>query len=283
MSTILSGKEVALCLRSELQARAAALRERGIVPTLATVRVGADEADASYARGIRASCTAVGIALQCHALAADAPQSALEDLLQELNADPTVSGVLLFRPLPKHFDEKALCRLLSPHKDVDCMTDASLAGVWLGGDSFLPCTPEACMRVLAHYGIDCTGKHAVVLGRSAVVGRPLAELLLRSNATVTVCHSKTENPAALCRTADILIAAAGKARLVTAEFVKPGAVMLDVGIHWNEAEQRLTGDVDFDAVSPLAGAITPVPGGVGALTPTVLAAHVVAAAERSAV
>lgn len=139
------------------------------------------------------------------------------------------------------------------------------------------------MRILAHYGLDCAGKHAVVLGRSAVVGRPLAELLLRSNATVTVCHSKTEHLAAICRTANILIAAVGKQRLITAEYVQPGAVVLDVGIHWNEAEQCLTGDVDFDAVRPIAGAITPVPGGVGALTPTVLAAHVVAAAERSAI
>ena len=277
MATILYGKPVADRLCAELKTRVQAL---GVTPALATVRVGAEEADESYARAIEKRCDLIGVRLQKHALAKDAGQAALEEKLRELNSAHDVHGILLYRPLPEGYDERAAAACIDAQKDVDCMTEASLAGVCLGtGKGFAPCTPEACLRILEHYSVELEGKHAVVLGRSAVVGRPLATLLLRKNATVTVCHSRTQHLAELCRTADILVAAVGKARLVTAEFVKPGATVLDVGIHWNEETQTLCGDVDFDAVSPVAGAITPVPGGVGSVTSTILVEHVVEAAE----
>ena len=282
MATILSGKEVAATLRAALRERVNALQKRGVDPTLATVRVGLDAADDSYARAIDKSCAAVGIRLNPHILPGDCGQVALETTLRELDADSGVHGILLFRPLPKGFDEAAAAACVRLEKDVDCMTPASLAGLYLGADTgFPPCTPAACMRILSHYGVDPAGRHAVVIGRSAVVGRPLATLLLRANATVTVCHSRTQALQDICRTADILIAALGRERFVTADFVKPGAVVLDVGIHWNPQEGRLTGDVDFDTVGRLAGAITPVPGGVGGVTATVLTAHVIDAAEAA--
>lgn len=278
MATILYGKPVAERLCTELKTRVQAL---DVPPALATVRVGADAADESYARGIEKRCELVGVRLQKHVLAKDAGQTALENKLRELNCAPDVHGILLYRPLPEGYDERAAAACIGANKDVDCMTDASLAGVYLGSGGFAPCTPEACLRILAHYGVEIGGKHAVVLGRSAVVGRPLATLLLRQHATVTVCHSRTQHLAEICRTADILIAAVGKARFVTADFVKPGATVLDVGIHRDNETQALCGDVDFDAASAVAGAITPVPGGVGSVTSTVLIEHVVQAAFHS--
>ena len=280
MEHILSGRAAAADLQAMLKERVLALQAGGIVPTLATVRVGEDGADASYERAIVRVCRNVGIRLQKHVLPLGCGQAALEDQLRRLDRDPETSGILLFRPLPKALDEAAAAACIRPGKDVDCMTEAALAGVYLGtSGSWAPCTAEGCMRLLAHYGVDPAGMHAVVLGRSAVVGRPLATLLLRANATVTVCHSKTRDLAAVCRSADLLVAALGKEHFVGPEYIKPGAVVLDVGVHWNAAAGKMTGDVDFDAVAPLAGAISPVPGGVGAMTSTMLAAHVVAAAE----
>lgn len=280
MAVILNGKPVAERLRESLRERIAALAERGVLPCLATVQVGADGADASYVRGIEKSCAAVGVRLLRYELPADCGQAALEQVLRDYAADAAIHGILLFRPLTKGLDPAAAALCIPPEKDVDCMTEASLAGVYLGSGSFAPCTPEACLRLLSHYGVDCAGKHAVVVGRSQVVGRPLATLLLRQDATVTVCHSKTQNLAEICKSADLLIVAVGKPRLIGAAHIRPGATVLDVGVHWDAQTGAMTGDVDFDAAAPLAGAITPVPGGVGSVTSTVLASHVVAAAEQ---
>lgn len=283
MATVLSGKEVTAKLNEELKNRVDALYTQYIFPVLATVRVGERDDDVSYEKGILARCEKVGVKVRRYILPGRVTQADLEGLIDELNANALISGILLFRPLPKGFDEQSLCEKIAPQKDVDSATDASLSSVFLGKkEGFLPCTPEACMKILDHYGIDCTGKRAVVLGRSAVVGKPAAMLLLGKNATVTVCHSKTEDLAAVCREADILIAAVGRPKLVTADYIKPGAVVLDVGIHWDEQAGKLCGDVDFDAVAPVAGAITPVPGGVGTVTTSVLVQHVIDAAERNA-
>lgn len=283
MAMILSGKEVTAKLNEELKSRVEALQLQYIFPVLATVRVGARDDDVSYEKGILARCEKLGVKVRRYILPDTVTQAELEGLIDELNANPLISGILMFRPLPKTFDEAALCARISPKKDVDSATETSLAGVFLGKkDGFIPCTPEACMRILAHYGIDCSGKRAVVLGRSQVVGKPAAMLLLGKNATVTICHSKTEDLAAVCREADILIAAVGKAKLVTADFIKPGAVVLDVGIHWDAEAGKLCGDVDYDSAAEVAGAITPVPGGVGTVTSSILAGHVIDAAERNA-
>lgn len=283
MAMILSGREVTAALNEELKDRVAALYDRYIFPVLATVRVGEREDDISYEKGILSRCEKIGVRVRRYILPERVTQQDLEALIDELNANSLISGILLFRPLPKGFDEAALCNRIAPVKDVDSAADASLSSLFLGkGAGFVPCTPAACMKILAHYGIDCTGKRAVVIGRSLVVGKPAALLLLGKNATVTVCHSKTEDLASVCREADILIAAVGKAKLVTADFIKPGAVVLDVGIHWDEAAGKLCGDVDYDAVFPVAGAITPVPGGVGTVTTSVLIQNVIDAAERNA-
>ena len=284
MGKILSGTAVAAGLRELLRQRTAELGTSGRIPTLATVQVGEDGADSSYARAISKACEATGVRLLPRLLPLDCGQQVLEQTLHTLNEDPGISGILLFRPLPSGLDQTAAAACICPQKDVDCMTEASLAGLYLGKrDCFYPCTPEACLRILSYYGIRCAGKHAVVLGRSAVVGRPLATLLLRENATVTVCHSKTEDLPELCQSADLLIAAVGKRHFVTRKLVKPGAVVLDVGIHWDPETRSMSGDVDFDSVAPIASAITPVPGGVGSVTSTVLMEHVLRAAERKPV
>ena len=284
MAKVLSGKEVTNALNEELKNRVEALCLQYIFPVLATVRVGERDDDVSYEKGILARCEKIGVRVRRYILPEHVTQQDLEGLIDELNENRLISGILLFRPLPKGIDEAALCAKLAPEKDVDSATEASLSALFLGKNKgFVPCTPAACMKILEHYNIDCAGKRAVVIGRSQVVGKPVAMLLLGKNATVTVCHSKSENIAAVCREADILIAAAGKPRLVTAEYVKPGAVVLDVGIHWDEAAGKLCGDVDYDAVSEIAGAITPVPGGVGTVTTSILVSHVIDAAERNAV
>lgn len=283
MAIILSGKEVTAKLNEELKNRVDALYTQYIFPVLATIRVGERDDDVSYERGILARCEKVGVKVRRYILPDTVTQQDLEGLIDELNANTLISGILLFRPLPKGFDEQALCERIAVKKDVDSAVGLSLASVFLGKkDGFVPCTPAACMEMLKYYNIDCKGKRAVVIGRSLVVGKPVAMLLLEQNATVTVCHSKTEDLAAVCREADILVAAVGRPKFVTKDFVKPGATVLDVGIHWDEAAGKLCGDVDFDSVAPVAGAITPVPGGVGTVTTSVLVGHVIDAAERNA-
>lgn len=273
MATLLSGKEAAGALMRELAARGGKLRAAGVLPTLAVVRVGAREADLAYERGAAKRCAAAGVDLRSFALPQDVAQDTLIRVVSDISADPSIHGCLLLRPLPDGIDDRAVCAALKPEKDVDGVTAASMAAVYSGaGKGFAPCTAEACLALLDHFGIPCEGKHAVVIGRSPVVGRPAAMLLLRRNATVTVCHSRTRGLAELCRQADILVAAVGKPGFVGADFVRPGAVVLDVGIHVG-ADGKLCGDVDFPAVEPIVSAISPVPGGVGALTSALLLRH----------
>ena len=281
MAKTLSGKPVRLAIEQALEKKIAALALDYVFPVLATVRVGTDPADARYEQTIVDRLRPLGIKVRRFMLPDTVTQEEVAALLPQLDADPLYSAVLLFRPLPRSFDEEALCRLVRPEKDVDCMNPLSLGRVFTDPKhAFAPCTAAACMALLRHYEIPLRGKRAVVLGRSNVVGKPLAQLLLSEDATVTVCHSKTEDLPNLCREADILIAACGKARLVDESCIKPGAVVLDVGIH--PGPDGLCGDVDFEKVLPLAGAITPVPGGIGGITVALLAKQETEAAERNA-
>ena len=281
MAERLKGAEVAKRLNAETIARVEALKEKGVIPTLAVLRVGAREDDLSYERGLLKRCAACGVEANVFAYPEDITQEAMLDEVKRVNEDTSIHGVLIFCPLPKSLDEKAIRKALKPEKDVDGITDGSLFGVFTGQKvGYPPCTPDACMEILKHYDVDLTGKRAVVVGRSLVVGRPVAMMLMEKNATVTICHTKTKDVASICREADVLIAAAGKARMIGAEHVSQGQIVLDVGIH-AASEGGLCGDVDFDAVEPIVSQITPVPGGVGAVTTAVLVSHVVAAAEKA--
>ncbi|MDR1796653.1 MAG: bifunctional 5,10-methylenetetrahydrofolate dehydrogenase/5,10-methenyltetrahydrofolate cyclohydrolase [Clostridiales Family XIII bacterium] len=280
MSTILYGKAVADAMKEGLAAEAAALTAQGVTPTLAIVRVGAREDDIAYERGAEKRCGIVGVAVRKYQVAEDAPTAELLGVIEEINADPGIHGCLLFRPLPKQMDEEAVRNALAPEKDVDGITDGSLAGVFSGsGRGYPPCTAQACVELLAHYGIDVSGKDAVVVGRSLVIGKPVAQMLLAKNATVTTCHSRTRNLAEKCRGADVLVVAAGQRGLVDAEGIEQGVVVVDVGINV-DASGGICGDVRPEALEG-AAAYTPVPGGVGAVTTSVLAAHVIDAARKS--
>lgn len=284
MAQILSGREVASAMNDALLARTTALAEQGIHPTLAIVRVGENESDLSYQRGAEKRAQKVGVDVRVIALPEDVAAEDLLETIRTLNDDDGVHGVLLLRPLPGHLKDKSqqICNALRPDKDVDAMTDLSSAGVYQGRPDlgFPPCTPEACMRILHHYGISCAGKRAVVIGRSLVVGRPLAMMLMAEDATVTLCHSKTPNLPEIARQGDILVTAAGRLGFVTEEFVRPGQVVLDVSVNWDPEKNGIAGDCVFDEAEPVVSAITPVPGGVGAVTSSVLMDHVISAAER---
>lgn len=282
MAELLKGAPAAAALTADLTARCGVLRERGVIPTLAVVRVGENPSDISYEAAVVNRCGKTGIEVKGFPLPDDCEQDRLLDVIRTINGDRSIHGSLLFRPLPDRGMEAAACQLLDPAKDVDGMTAASLAGVFAGtGTGFPPCTAQACLEILDHYGVKLSGKHAVVVGRSLVIGRPVAMLLQGRDATVTMCHSKTQDLPALCRSADILVAAAGSAGLIGAGCAAPGQVILDVGTSVDE-EGALRGDVDFAAVEPVVSAITPVPGGVGAVTTAVLCKHVIEAAERAA-
>ena len=282
MSTILKGAPVVAAMNEANAARCAALREKGVVPTLAVVRVGARPDDLSYEKGVMARCAKVGVEVKQFLLPADASQEELLRVIAGINADAAIHGCLLFRPLPKQFDDRTIRAALSPEKDIDGITDGSLAAVYAGTDGgYPPCTAAACVALLKHYNVPIKGKRVVVIGRSLVIGKPVSLLLLAEHATVTICHSRSENLPAICREADILVVAAGKAGMVGAESVRAGQVVLDVGIHVG-ADGNLCGDTRFAEVEPVVEAITPVPGGVGTVTSTILASHVVEAAERAA-
>ena len=284
MAQILSGREVASAMNDALLTRAGALAERGILPTLAIVRVGENESDLSYERGAEKRAQKVGVGIRKIPLPGDVKAETLLETIRKLNDDDSVHGVLLLRPLPEQLkgDSQRICNALRPDKDVDAMTDLSSAGVYQGRSDlgFPPCTPEACMKILHHYGISCAGKRAVVIGRSLVVGRPLAMMLMGEDATVTLCHSKTPDLPELARQADILVTAAGRLGFVDENFVRPGQVVLDVSVNWDPEKNGIAGDCVFDEVEPVVAAITPVPGGVGAVTSSVLMDHVISAAER---
>ena len=281
MAELLKGAAVVAAMNERLTAEVAALKEKGVTPTLAILRVGEREDDISYEKGAMKRCATVGVEVKNVVLPADVTQEELMKNIEALNNDKSVHGVLIFRPLPKHLDEEAVRQALKPEKDIDGITDGSLAGVFTGsGKGFPPCTAQACMEILDHYKIDCKGKRAVVIGRSLVVGKPAAVMLMAKNATVTVCHTKTVDMPSVARQAEILIVAAGKANAITKEYLSPGQVVIDVGINMNE-EGKLCGDVKFDDAEPIVGAITPVPGGVGTVTTSVLVSHVVEAAKKS--
>ena len=281
MSTILKGAPVVAAMNEANAARCAALREKGVVPTLAVVRVGERPDDLSYEKGVMARCAKVGVEVKQFLLPADASQEELLRVIAGINADAAIHGCLLFRPLPKQFDDRTIRAALSPEKDIDGITDGSLAAVYAGTDGgYPPCTAAACVALLKHYNVPIKGKRVVVIGRSLVIGKPVSLLLLAEHATVTICHSRSENLPAICREADILVVAAGKAGMVGAESVRAGQIVLDVGIHVG-ADGNLCGDTRFAEVEPIVEAITPVPGGVGAVTTAILASHVIEAARRS--
>mgnify|MGYP000963970107 FL=1 len=281
MAQLLYGKQVADAMDLETAASVARCAARGIRPCLAIVRTGEDPGDESYERGARRRCEALGIEVRPVHVPRDVSQEDFLFAVEEINMDPSVHSCLILRPLPPHLDDEAVRRALAPAKDADGITDGSLSGLYAGtGRGYAPCTAEACIRILEHYGIEIKGKHAVVVGRSLVIGRPVAMLLLERHATVTICHTRTGNLTEICRQADILVAAAGRQGILDPGCFREGQVVLDVGIHVG-AEGKISGDVDFLRAEPLVSAITPVPGGVGAVTTAVLAAHVVRAAEMA--
>ncbi|MDD6094872.1 MAG: bifunctional 5,10-methylenetetrahydrofolate dehydrogenase/5,10-methenyltetrahydrofolate cyclohydrolase [Clostridia bacterium] len=281
MAELLKGAAVAAAINEKLTERVKALGEKGVTPTLAILRVGEREDDLSYERGAVKRCSQVGVEVKKVVLPEDVDEKTFFAALDELNRDGGVHGILMFRPLPKHIDGEKARKMLCPEKDVDGCTDMSLAGVFANSSlGFAPCTAQAAMEILHYYGIDVKGKKAAVVGRSLVIGRPVAMMLMHENATVTVCHTKTEDIPSVTREADIIIAAAGVMEMIGAEYVRPGQTVIDVGISWNEEKGKLCGDVKFEEAEPIVSAITPVPGGVGAVTTSVLVSHVVDAAER---
>ena len=282
MAELLKGKPVADAIDEQTKQKVATCRERGIEPTLSILRVGEREDDLSYERGAMKRCEAVGIRVKSVVLPADVEEKAFFETLQGLNDDADTHGILLFRPLPKHIDGEKARRMLLPGKDVDGCTDGSLAGVFTNTENgFAPCTAQAAMEILKHYGIVVSGKRAVVIGRSLVVGRPVALLLMHENATVTVCHTRTKDVASVAKDAEIIIAASGQMESIGREYLNPDQIVIDVGISWNDEKQKLCGDVRFDEAETVVSALTPVPGGVGSVTTSVLAAHVAEAALRT--
>lgn len=282
MATILKGAPVVAAMNEANAALCAELKAKNIIPTLAVVRVGEREDDLSYERGVTARCAKVGVEVKRFLLPADAAQSDLLAVIEQINQDNGIHGCLLFRPLPKQFDDRTVRAALSPAKDIDGITDGSLAGVFTNTAlGFAPCTAQACMEILKFYGIELSGKRAVVVGRSLVVGKPVAMMLDRQNATVTMCNSRTQNLPELCKQADVVVVAMGKMGAVGGEHLRAGQIVVDVGIHVN-TEGKLCGDVKFDEAEPVVAAITPVPGGVGTVTTSVLVGHVIEAAKRKA-
>ena len=282
MATILKGAPVVAAMNEANTARCAALKARGVTPMLAVVRVGARPDDLSYEKGVLTRCGKVGVEVKQFLLPEDAAQEQLLDVIAQVNADPAIHGCLLFRPLPKQFDDRTIRAALAPEKDIDGITDGSLAGVFTNSAiGYPPCTAQACLEILKYYQVPLSGKRAVVVGRSLVVGKPAAMMLDRENATVTLCNSRTRNLPELCKQADIVVVAMGKMGAVGADCLRAGQTVVDVGIHVNE-EGKLCGDVQFDAAEPVVDAITPVPGGVGTVTTSVLVGHVVQAACKKA-
>ncbi len=280
MAKQLLGKEVTAALNERIKADVAKLEEKGVKPTLGIIRVGERPDDLSYERGATKRCETLGVACKKYLLPEDVSQEELMKTIDEVNHDDRIHGVLIFRPLPKHIDDAAVVAALAPEKDVDGITDGSMVGVFTSTPKgFPPCTPQACMEILDHYQIDCKGKKAVVVGRSLVVGKPAAMMLLKKNATVTICHTKTVDMPSVVKEAEIVIVAAGRAGVVDDTYLSPGQVVIDVGINVNE-EGKLCGDVAYDKAEPIVEAITPVPGGVGSVTTSVLVGHVVEAAMR---
>lgn len=278
---ILGSKPVVEAMERDLKPRVESLRACGIIPTLAIVRVGSKPDDISYERTAIKRAESLDIEVRVFEFPADASHELVAGDIKYINEDPKIHGCLMFRPLPELLDEKALCDLLAPHKDVDGISTAALAGIFTDDpDALPPSTAEACIKMLDHYGVELEGKHVVVVGRSLVIGKPVSMMLLRHNASVTICHSRTRDLAAITRAADIVICATGRARAFGAEYFVPGQIVLDVGINFDD-EGHMCGDVDFESVEPVVGAITPVPGGIGSVTTSCTMEHTILAAERS--
>ena len=278
MAKIISGKVVSAAVKAKVAEETVGLKEKGIVPGLAVVIVGNDPASRVYVNNKKKACAEVGFYSEEYALPEETTQEELLALVRKLNADEKIDGILVQMPLPKHLNEQAVIETIDPGKDVDAFHPSNVGRIMIGNYHFLPCTPAGVMELLASEGISANGKECVVIGRSNIVGKPMGMLLLHANGTVTICHSRTKNLAEQCRRADILVAAVGKAGFVTADMVKPGAVVIDVGMNRN-AEGKLCGDVDYDAVEPIASYITPVPGGVGPMTIAMLMQNTLTAAK----
>jgi len=278
MAIRIDGKAIAAELRAQMKAQVSQMEEDGVTPGLAVVLVGEDPASHTYVRNKKRACEETGIYSEVHTLPASFGQAALLDLIAQLNARPDIDGILVQSPLPEGYDEQAVVNAIAPDKDVDAFHPENVGRLSLGEAAFLPCTPAGILALLRHEGISVAGKRCVVVGRSNIVGKPMAMLLLQADGTVTVCHSKTQNLPAVTREADILIAAIGKPKFFTADMVKPGAVVIDVGMDRDEAG-KLCGDVDFASVEPVASYITPVPGGVGPMTIAMLLQNTLTAAR----
>jgi len=283
MAQILSGKEVAIAVRERTAALATELTVKGYQPRLGIIRVGERTDDLYYQSSLQKTCLSVGLDCQVFAFPLEISQEDLQKEVAKVAADPTIHGILLFCPLPKTLNEKAIREFIPQDKDVDCLTNSSLAAIFTDApEGFPPCTAGAVMETLHYYDIPLKGRHAVVIGRSLVVGKPLAMLLLREHATVTICHSRSVDLPSICRQADILIAAVGRAKMVDASYTHSGQVLIDVGINDDpDRPGKICGDVDFDSASAVAGWITPVPGGIGSVTSSLLCWHTTLACKTA--
>ena len=278
MAKIIDGKALAQNIKENIAREVAALKEKGVTPGLAVILVGDDPASKVYVNNKKKACAQVGIYSEEYLLPSDTDEKTLLDLIAKLNADKNISGVLLQAPIPPHLDYRKISETISPDKDVDAFHPYNVGKIMIGDFDFVPCTPAGVIELIKSTGTEIAGKNCVVIGRSNIVGKPQAMLLLKENGTVTVCHSKTKDIASFTRNADILVVAVGKAGFVNGDMIKPGAVVIDVGMNRN-AEGKLCGDVDFASAEPVAAYITPVPGGVGPMTVTMLLKNTVKAAK----
>jgi len=277
---VIDGKQISAIMRSEMLDEVAALKESGLVPGLAVVLVGEDPASKVYVGSKEKACLQLGMYSEVHRLSADTTEEALLELINKLNQQETIHGILVQLPLPKHINEKAVIDAISVDKDVDGFHPQSVGNLVIGDDSLLPCTPAGVIELIKRSGVEIAGKHAVVIGRSNIVGKPVAMLLLRENATVTVCHSRTANLEEIAKQADILVVAIGRANAIDRNYVKPGAIVIDVGINRLD-NGKLAGDADYDSCAEVAEYITPVPGGVGPMTITLLMKNTIKAAKKA--
>lgn len=278
MAQILLGKEVTASLNEEIEEKVKTLKEHQVMPKLGIIRIGEKQDDIAYERNAIKRCEKLSVAYEKFLLPEDVTEEIVIDTIQKLNKAEDIHGVLIFRPLPSHLDEEKILNTLAVEKDVDGITNLSMAGIFAGKEmGYAPCTASACIRILDHYGIDCTGKKVVVIGRSLVVGKPAAMMLIKKNATVTICHTRTVDMPSVVKEADIVVVAAGKAGVIDGSYLREGQIVIDVGINVNE-EGKLCGDVNFEEAEKIVEAITPVPRGVGGVTTSILLEHVVDAA-----